>query len=56
MQKMPKRRFTDKIRELADAAWDRGDKGLATNLHSVARKAEEERKNERIEPQESTEV
>lgn len=51
---MPRRRLTDKVRELADMAWARGNKDLATELHSVARKAEAERENERIKPQEST--
>lgn len=54
--KMPRRRLTDKVRELADIAWARGNKELANELHSVARKAELERKNERIKPQESTEA
>lgn len=54
--KFPSRRLTDKVRELADIAWARGKKDLANELHEVARKAEIERKDERIKPQESTEA
>lgn len=44
MKKMPRRRFTDRIRELADRLWERGDKEGATEMHALAAKKEEERK------------
>lgn len=43
MKKMPRRRLTDRIRELADRLWDKGDKEGATDMHEYARKKEAER-------------
>ena len=44
MHKMPLRRFTDKIRLIADEAWSLGYKELSDELHELARKAEKLRK------------
>jgi hypothetical protein len=41
-----KRRWTDKIRMLADELWKAGKKEIAGDLHEVARKAEKEREDE----------
>jgi len=43
MEKIPKRRFTDKIRLLADEAWELNYKNVSEALHAVARIAEKER-------------
>lgn len=42
--KRPMRRLSDKVREAADAAWERGDKDLAGILHDQARQLEQARK------------
>lgn len=41
--KRQRRRLGERIRELADAAWGRGSRGLAEDLHKAARRAETER-------------
>lgn len=46
MKKAPRRRYTDRLRELADRLWDRGEKEEATEMHDLARKAEELRAKE----------
>ncbi len=38
------KRWTDKIRILADEMWEAGKKEISNDLHAVAVKAEKERK------------
>lgn len=40
-----KRRYTDKIRYIADLAWAHGEKEMSERLHAIAREAEAERNN-----------
>jgi hypothetical protein len=40
----PRRRLTDRVRELADQAWEHGQHELSDNLHQVARLAEGQRR------------
>ena len=46
MKTIPRRRFTDKIRLIADEAHERGYEELCMELHELARKAEKLREDE----------
>lgn len=45
---MSKRTLTERLRNLADEAWEEGEKDISTNLHALARELENPRKLTRL--------